>query len=206
MRPPPGCGPLPSNGMPRSKIAPRLTSWLAATTHSGVIRLTVPRSSSSPHRPQLRSVAPISRKSCMAFPSVEPWSGRRTGRQRLRVVSEYDTVVNFDGRCCRGRSETPAERHDLLTPASTASWMAGAAGWGSVATAPVRSDRSPGVVSDPWLAPNGRRVSRRHDPPHEPGGTDVRRSPRSPAVSPSPRVRSRCPTARSCSSRCSARA
>ena len=27
MRPPPGCGPLPSNGMPRSKIAPRLTSW-----------------------------------------------------------------------------------------------------------------------------------------------------------------------------------
>ena len=43
MRPPPGCGPLPSNGMPRSKIAPRLTSWAAAATRSGVIRLTVPR-------------------------------------------------------------------------------------------------------------------------------------------------------------------
>ena len=53
MRPPPGCGPPAPNGMPRSNTLPVLMRPPAATILSGVMRLTVPRSSSSPQRPQL---------------------------------------------------------------------------------------------------------------------------------------------------------
>ena len=61
VRNPPGPnGPSLSNGMPRSNVLPVRTACTARTRLSGVTKLSVPISSSSPHRPQLLSSLPSS--------------------------------------------------------------------------------------------------------------------------------------------------
>ena len=61
IRNPPGRnGPSLSNGIPRSKFFPVLTIRAACTRLAGVTKLSVPISSSSPHRPQLLSSLPSS--------------------------------------------------------------------------------------------------------------------------------------------------
>src|SRR6266481_5248244 len=79
VRPPwPICGPSAPKGRPRLKTMPRLTHAAARHTTSGVMKLTVPRSSSAPQRPQLDTRRAMSRITSMR-------SGRRFGQQPQRL-------------------------------------------------------------------------------------------------------------------------
>lgn len=65
---PAGCGPSPLNGSAQDTTVPVLTSAAASAIAAGVMKFSVPRSSSSPHLPQLRYLRQSSSTSFTASP------------------------------------------------------------------------------------------------------------------------------------------
>src|SRR5262245_47585497 len=96
--------------MPRSNTLPVRISWPAAATFSGVMKLTVPRWSSLPHRPQLLRRWPISRKSTMCVSSSRRRAAARP--QRSGFYFPIDRSASDDYRA------RPMSRPEVLSIAS----------------------------------------------------------------------------------------
>src|SRR3954469_10037394 len=85
------CGPDEPKSTPNGKTFPCLTSPAACWTFSAVIRFSVPSSSASPHRPQLRTSSATRRKS--SSPAMfHPSPGRNLAEEALR----HGTAVHAD--------------------------------------------------------------------------------------------------------------
>ena len=75
-------GPFWSIGIQQQKTVPFLTSWAAATITSGVMKLAVPFSSSSPQTSHFFIVNPLSGQSVARFFSTHPPLEERIARLR----------------------------------------------------------------------------------------------------------------------------
>src|SRR5690348_9771873 len=91
-RMPPDCGPLVSNGIPRSTAVPERTACAPRMRLAAVMKLTVPSSSSGPHRRQFLSLVPSSLNPVMsASRHASPDLGQRRaggGGEQARVVGD----------------------------------------------------------------------------------------------------------------------
>src|SRR5437763_86505 len=102
----PVCGPLSSYGIDREKLTPRRTAATPRRTASGVMKLSVPRWSSSPHRPQFET------RFASCFSSSG--SGMLSSSSLRRVLLAELVLQDFSGRVARQHVDDLQLLGDLL--------------------------------------------------------------------------------------------